>query len=82
MIAYQRKIMERFMTESQLKNFQQEYKDNRKTRDRDSILATDRDLLILMDYKKGLTYSELCRKYRVGRTSIQSSIRIAALSKI
>lgn len=70
------------MTESQLKNFHEEYKENTRVRGRNSTFATDRDLLILMDYKKGLTYGELCRKYGVGRTSIQSSIRIAALSKI
>lgn len=75
-------ILKRFMTEPELKNLFQEYEDNklRKGRSRE---VNQKDLLILMDYKKGeFTMSELLRKHRVTRAQLNTSLRIAALSRV
>ena len=75
-------VMSRFMTEEQLKTFDQEYKENKLTLGAGARVVSDRDLMILIDYKKGALVGELEKKYGTGRTSIMTSLRIAALSKI
>lgn len=80
--AYQARIMERFMSPNQIRQFNQEYKDNLRHPHRSSRHVTDKDLMILKDYKAGLMPNELVRKYGGTNHQINTSLRIAALSKI
>lgn len=79
--TFQTSILERFMSDKELQSLYEDYKDNRKrwTRNRE---VTDKDLLILADYKKGMLNSELEKKYKINRGGLNTSLRIAALSKI
>jgi Mor family transcriptional regulator len=74
--------MERFMTERQIKQFEQEYFDHCMRTSRRSRMVTDTDMMILHDYRKGMGIRELSRKYRVGLGPITTSLRVAALSKL
>lgn len=80
-LFFYRPVLERFMTKSQLDNLEQEYQDNKRSR-QGNRRATDVDLMILRDYKKGMLIGEICKKYNKGRGYINTSLRVAAISKI
>lgn len=44
--------------------------------------CTDEDLNILHDYREGMTFGELARKYRKSNNKISTAIRIAAVHKL
>ena len=74
--------MERFMSEKELENFEQTYREHRIIEIRDNRFVNDRDLLILHDYKEGMMMGELAKKYKVSNARIKTSLRLAALSKL
>jgi hypothetical protein len=80
-IAYQGRIMQRFMTPAQIKQFENEYDDNRRRNGR-VRQVNDKDLMILRAYKSGAMPNELQRKFGMGRGALNTSLRLAALSKI
>ena len=68
-------------TPDQLKDFEQEYEEAKIYKGYNNTV-TDRDLMILHDYKSGKLEGELASKYRTSRGAIHSALRRAALSKI
>lgn len=81
MIAYQRVIMERYMTPKQLQEFTEEYWSHRIKHQR-SRMVTDTDLMILRDYQRGMSFGELKDKYHFSKDKISNCLRIAAISKL
>lgn len=77
MIAYQARIMERFMSEEAIKEFHANYKAVLKIASKDrEIIPTDR--LIMKDYRSGMPVNEIMEKYGRSRERIMGSIIIAS----
>ncbi len=69
------------MDDKAMKAFIEEYEDQSYQRREREV--TQRDLLILMDYKKNkLMTGELMKKHKMTRAKVLTSLRLAALSKI
>lgn len=81
MKTLQASIIKRFYDDKTFKDFVQEYNDH-KYRDTYHRLVNDRDLNILIEYKKGASQRELSKKYKCSITRINTSLRLAALSKL
>ena len=79
--TFQTQILQRFMSDKELQSLYSEYKDNRKRYYR-TREVTDKDLSILIDYKKGMLVNEIEKKYRLSRGGVNTALRVAALSKI
>ena len=82
MIAYQKVIMERFMSPRQLEEFTETYWSHRIKQQRGTRMATDTDLMILKDYQRGMSFRELKDKYHFSQDKIGNCLRIAAISKL
>lgn len=79
--AFQSRIIERFYSGKELASFVESYNEAKLRRNR-SRTVNKTDLNILDDYRAGKLTSELARKYKMSISGINTSIRIAALSKI
>lgn len=75
-------VVHRFLQGKALKDFVQEYEEHKLSSGGATRRVTDRDLLILHDYQKGAMPNELEKKYKMGRGRLNTSLRIAALSKL
>lgn len=79
--AFQTRIVERFYKGKALASFVQDYNEAKfrvgRTRE-----VNDKDLLILADWKKGMLPNELVTKHKMSKNRIETSLRIAALSKL
>lgn len=79
--SFQAEIIKRMLDDREFKNFCQQYEESKLKKGR-TRSVTERDINVLHDYKRGMMMSELQSKYRVSSTSINTSLRLAALSKI
>lgn len=75
--AFSLEIMKRFMDDKRLSDFNDEYKNACYKRARTREI-TPEDRKILKDYKGGMTFSELCEKYKKVRATIIYCIAIAS----
>ncbi len=73
--------MQRFMSPAQIKSFESEYDDHREKANHGRNV-TDKDLMILKAYKAGAMPNELTRQFKIGRSALNTSLRLAALSKL
>ena len=82
MIAYQRIILERFMSAEALAKFDQDYKEVKIRPGKVGYEVTDTDRMILIDYKRGMLIRELANKYHTSSAKILNSIRRVALDSV
>lgn len=82
-IAFQTRILERFMSKEELAEFFARYREALLIYRRDSQhIATDQDMMILLDHQNGMLVSELCQKYNKPSRQIENALRIAAVSQL
>lgn len=80
--VFQQDILKRFLDDKAFKSLKEQYEEAKWVRVHGREV-TKTDLNILHDYKKGgMLEGELVKKYRISRSRVQTSLRIAALSQI
>ena len=74
------KILQRFLTEKELKSLQQQYEEA-KFKSRRGRLITETDKMIWIEWRKGSLIRELAKKYKKSYGSITLSIALVAREK-
>lgn len=70
------------MSQREIGIFEEEYFAHKIKGTRHNRTVTDKDLMILKEFRGGMLLGELAQKYKISRDSINTAIRIAAIHSL